>query len=152
MAGRAAHLHCTCKHAPDRCRGEWHRCVCRSAAESCRAKEHLCVCPVRSTAESCRAKAHKCVCLLWGPGLCRRGGPAGGHKCVCDLGRWRTCRLWGAHGDERVEARAIRALVVANYGAAETAPGADDVLRGFAALPYQLKLAVLETPWMAPAD
>ncbi len=131
---------------PKMCHGAEHYCVCPS---KCAATAHDCICDeALADTKACPSDEHVCVCAEGGTELCRRGGPAREHECVCDLGRWRTCRRWGAHGDGDglVEAGAIRALVVVNYGAAETAPGADDVLRGFAALPYQLKLEVLEAP------
>ncbi len=166
----AAKHDCICWRSPSKCAATAHFCVCRRLShldgpKICHGTEHYCVCPSKCAAtahdcicekaladtKACLGDEHECVCAERGTELCRRGGPAREHMCVCkcDFGRWRTCRRWGAHGDGDglVEAGAIRALVVVNYGAARTAPGADDVLRGFAALPYQLKLEVLEAPW-----
>ncbi len=117
--------------------------ACRTAE-----KWHDCACLERKP-ELCRARSwHRCNCLKLGPGPCR--GKPGYHDCTCVKFGWRSCR--GKHPGT-VEARRVRALVVASHGSAPNAEISSPILRGFAGLPHQLRLCVAEIAWvLAAAD
>ncbi len=163
LAEKDAH-ECTCNmfrffHSSDNCRGAGpHVCSCSLCGpDRCRGTEqHWCVC--RDKYNKCLAAegTHDCSCLTREPGKCLSDDR---HQCVCAHGEpyeaspptWRSCRRWGEHDDPRVEARGVRALVVASHGSAPNAEISSPVLRGFADLPYQLRLHVVEIAWTVAA-
>ncbi len=150
---------CICSGHFEKCKAEAHGCSCHRVASArmrgygCRGTAHYCVCmKALADTKACLGDGHVCVCAEGGAELCRRGGPARGHECTCASGRWQACRRWGAHDDPRVEARGVRALVVASHGSAPAAKTIiSPVLSGFADLPYQLRLYVAEIAWTVAA-
>ncbi len=161
---------CWCLHLEDgsrRCRGAVHKCICGTdGGLNCGAKDHECVCCYKPEANECACdyyavaeaagippQPHDCVWAKRGAELCRYAAPARFHKCTCAPDHWRSCRRWGGHDDPLVEARGVRALVVASHGSAPNAEISTPILRGFAGLPHQLRLCVAEIAWvMAAAD
>ncbi len=154
---------CLCdEYGSAHCRGTGqHWCVCRYKYNiKCLAAEgmHDCSCLTREPGKCLSDGRHQCVCAHGEPGKCLSDGR---HQCVCAHGEpyeaspptWRSCRLWGGHDGRLVEARGVRALVVASHGSAPNAEISSPILRGFAGLPYQLRLCVAEIAWvMAAAD